>query len=69
MDGLATIDKIDLSRSLLPADTTWLSIEGGNHAQFGWYGDQSGDNPAKISRTTQQDQIISGTISLLGNLK
>ncbi len=69
LDGLATIDKIDLSRSLLPADTTWLSIEGGNHAQFGWYGDQSGDNPAIVSRTTQQDQIISGTISLLRSLK
>jgi hypothetical protein len=69
MDGLASIAKIDFSRSLLPADTTWLSIEGGNHAQFGWYGNQSGDNPAKISRTTQQDQIISGTISLLGSLK
>ena len=69
LDGLATIDKIDLSRSLLPADTIWLSITGGNHAQFGWYGDQSGDNPAKISRVTQQDQVISATLALLENLK
>jgi hypothetical protein len=27
-----------------------VSIEGGNHAQFGWYGPQEGDNPATISR-------------------
>jgi pimeloyl-ACP methyl ester carboxylesterase len=58
LDGLATGDKIDASRPLLPADTTWAAIEGGNHAQFGWYGDQPGDNPATISREEQQKQIL-----------
>ena len=58
LDGLATADKIDASRPLLPADTTWVPIEGGNHAQFGWYGDQPGDNPATISREQQQAQTI-----------
>jgi hypothetical protein len=42
-DGLATEDKIAASRPLLPLDTSWVAIEGGNHAQFGWYGPQSGD--------------------------
>jgi hypothetical protein len=64
-DGLATKDKIDASRGLLPPDTTWVSIEGGNHAQFGWYGDQSGDNPATISRQEQQDQIQQAVLDLL----
>ena len=68
LDGLATVEKIDLSKPLLPADTTWVLIEGGNHTQFGWYGDQSGDNPAKISRSNQQDQIISATTILVENL-
>jgi dienelactone hydrolase len=58
LDGLATGDKIDASRPLLPEDTTWAAIEGGNHAQFGWYGDQPGDNPATISREEQQKQIL-----------
>jgi dienelactone hydrolase len=58
LDGLATGDKIDASRPLLPADTTWAAIEGGNHAQFGWYGDQPGDNTATISREEQQNQIL-----------
>lgn len=65
LDGLATQAKIDASRELLPADTVWFPIDGGNHAQFGWYGDQSGDNPAGISRQEQQAQIIQATVELL----
>jgi len=68
-DGLATKDKIDASRELLPADTTWVPIEGGNHAQFGWYGDQSGDNPATISRQDQQAQLIQATLDLLQSVQ
>jgi dienelactone hydrolase len=68
-DGLATPDKIAASRPLLPADTRWVAIEGGNHAQFGWYGDQAGDNEATISRENQQQQIIAATADLLGSLE
>lgn len=68
-DGLATGDKIDASRPLLPAGTTWVQITGGDHAQFGWYGDQAGDNPASISRSDQQAQIITATLGLLESLK
>jgi hypothetical protein len=64
-DGLATKDKIDASRKLLPSNTTWVPIDGGNHAQFGWYGDQSGDNPATISRQDQQDLILQSVLDLL----
>ena len=64
-DGLATKDKIDASRELLPSDTTWVPIDGGNHAQFGWYGAQSGDNPAAISRQDQQEQILKAVLDLL----
>ena len=68
-DGLATKDKIDASRELLPADTTWVPIEGGNHGQFGWYGDQPGDNPATISRQDQQAQIIQATLDFLKSMQ
>jgi len=64
-DGLATEDKINASRELLPTDTVWVRIEGGNHAQFGWYGIQSGDNPATISRKDQQVQLTQATLELL----
>ena len=58
LDGLMTGAEVEASRMLLPADTVWVPIEGGNHAQFGWYGDQPGDNPATISREEQQAQTI-----------
>ena len=64
-DGLATGDEIVASRSLLPPDAQWTAIEGGNHAQFGWYGPQSGDNVATISREEQQAQIVAATLQLL----
>ena len=68
LDGLATGKKIEASRPLLPADTTWVSIGGGNHAQFGWYGSQAGDNPAAISRPDQQAQVLAATLELLESL-
>ncbi len=64
-DGLVTQDNIDASRSLLPADTNFVAIEGGNHAQFGWYGPQEGDLPATISHAEQQLQTVVATLQLL----
>ncbi len=68
LDGLATGEKIDSSRPLLPANTTWVAISGGNHAQFGWYGKQAGDNPASISRSDQQAQVVAATLDMLKGL-
>lgn len=64
-DGLSTPAKIEGSRALLPADTTFVAIEGGNHAQFGWYGVQSGDGVATISREEQQRQIVATMVNWL----
>jgi pimeloyl-ACP methyl ester carboxylesterase len=69
LDGLSTPEKVAASIPLLPADTTWVTIEGGNHAQFGWYGAQSGDNPATIPRAEQQAQIVRATLDFLAQLK
>jgi pimeloyl-ACP methyl ester carboxylesterase len=69
LDGLSTIDKIEASRSLLPADTVWAAIDGGNHAQFGWYGLQAGDNPASLSQEEQQTQIVDATAGFLATLQ
>jgi len=64
-DGLATPEKIAASRALLPQTTRWVTIAGGNHAQFGWYGMQTGDGPAAISREEQQGQVIEATLQVL----
>jgi len=67
-DGLVPVEKIEDSLKLLPAGTVRVEIEGGNHAGFGWYGEQQGDNTATISRQSQQEQVINATIDLLKKL-
>jgi len=69
LDGLATVENMAAYRGLLPAQTIFVPIQGGNHAQFGWYGDQPGDNPATISREDQQAQTVAATAALLASLK
>jgi len=68
LDGLATTEKIDASHPLLPPTTEWVAIEGGNHAQFGRYGPQSGDNPATIGPKEQQRLVVEATLRLLVSL-
>lgn len=67
-DGLSTPEDIIASKPLLPAETGYLEIQGGNHAQFGWYGDQPNDGVATISRQEQQDQIAAETLRLLASI-
>ena len=68
-DGLATQDDIAESRAYLPEATQWIEINGGNHAQFGWYGSQNGDGVATISREDQQQQAAMALIELLRGLE
>lgn len=68
-DGLATPAKIEASRGLLPARTRWVAIEGGNHAQFGQYGPQAGDNEPLASLTEQQARIVAATVDLLQRIE
>ena len=56
-DGLSTPEKIDESAHLLPADTIFVVIEGGNHAGFGAYGPQPGDGQATIPDADIRAQI------------
>jgi hypothetical protein len=64
-DGLTTPDDIARTTPLLPASTEFVVIAGGNHAQFGWYGEQRGDGAATISREDQQSQTVDATLRLL----
>jgi pimeloyl-ACP methyl ester carboxylesterase len=59
LDGLSTPAKIEAAKPLFPANTAFRVIEGGNHAQFAWYGPQKGDNAATITRENQQGQVRS----------
>ena len=50
---------------LLPADTIYVRIEGGDHHQFGSYEVNPKDHRATISRDAQHEQIIQATLDLL----
>lgn len=63
-DGLATVDEVLEAAPRLPPDTAFVGIEGGNHAQFGNYGDQRGDNPASISAEAQWDVTADALVAL-----
>ncbi len=50
------------SKRFFPEDFTEVVIDGGNHAQFGDYGEQSGDGEAAISAKEQQ-RITAGAVT------
>jgi len=64
-DGLSTPQEIRNSAHFLPADTFFLEIAGGNHAQFGSYGKQKGDGEALITPERQRDLIVEGIAGFL----
>lgn len=57
-DGVISRDKLEDGRNYAPERYVEYVIEGGNHAQFGDYGEQSGDGTALISREEQQRQTV-----------
>lgn len=58
VDGLATVEKIKNSKKLLSKNATMHMIKGGNHANFGMYGEQKGDNASLITPKAQQDETV-----------
>jgi pimeloyl-ACP methyl ester carboxylesterase len=64
-DGLASVEEVEGNRHLLPPHTQWVSVEGGNHSQFGWYGFQPGDRRATIPAAEQRRIMIRAVIAAL----
>lgn len=62
-DGVLNMEKVAEGKSQMPADYTEICIEGGNHAQFGNYGEQ--DHTAGISREEQQKQTGDAILDLM----
>lgn len=67
-DEVADEDRVRAGLTQLPPDSELAEIEGGNHAGFGWYGDQPGDGVATISRTEQTAQTAEAILRLLERL-
>ena len=56
VDDLGNKETYDKSKELMDYNLTEYVIDGGNHAQFGSYGKQSGDGVATISPENQRIQ-------------
>ena len=56
-NNIPNTENFNDKRHLLPADTTFIGIEGANHAQFGDYGPQKGDVVASIGLAEQHEQV------------
>ena len=54
-DGVMNREKYENNKKNLPADFSEIIIEGGSHAYFGMYGEQSGDG---IATLTPEEQIL-----------
>ena len=65
-DGVLDMEKYEEAKDLLPEEHTEVIIKGGNHAQFGDYGEQDGDGIATISADEQQDATANAIIEFIG---
>lgn len=57
-DGVLNMTKLRDGDKYLPESAARYVIEGGNHAQFGSYGEQKGDGRADISAEEQQRRTV-----------
>jgi hypothetical protein len=68
LDALAPPAEIAAARGRLPAGSRYVEIAGGNHAQFGEYGSQSGDGLAEIPGPIQRKAAVEEALALLDRL-
>lgn len=61
-DGVLNMKSFEAGKSKVPADALYFVIPGGNHAGFGSYGSQKGDNPASISAEEQRKETIAAIV-------
>ncbi|GAA0351545.1 alpha/beta hydrolase [Alkalibacterium iburiense] len=64
-DTIINETQYEETQSLLPDDTSYVSIEGGNHSQFGYYGFQDGDGRSEITREEQHQQVVEAILTVL----
>ena len=63
-----TDESVSARKHLLPSDTQYIKIEGGDHHQFGSYLLTTEEKLATISREVQHVQILSAMVELLQSI-
>ncbi len=64
-DGVLDMDTYEECKENLPEDFEEVIIEGGNHANFGYYGEQKGDGEATIDRAEQISLAVQSVVSFI----
>lgn len=65
-DMVLNQEKFKESKAYMPDGYKEISIEGGNHANYGYYGEQKGDGTATISREEQQKIVVEEINEFIG---
>lgn len=64
-DQIMVRDQYEQRKTLLPPETDYIRIEGGNHSQFGYYGFQKGDGKSLLSREEQHKQVVDAIMNTI----
>lgn len=64
-DTVLNMEKLEEGREYMPEAYTEVCIEGGNHAQFGAYGEQEGDGTATITGEQQLEQTLEAILAMI----
>lgn len=67
-DKVLNLDKYNESKQFMDDNLTEVVIDGANHAQFAYYGNQSGDGIAGISAESQQKQSVNEILAFIGDV-
>lgn len=68
-DKVADLNKVKNAKKVMPANSKFIEIPGGNHAGFGDYGEQKGDGKSLISNKEQINITSSEIIKFLEAIK
>ena len=63
-DGVLNRDRVEAGKAYVQGPYSEYVIDGGNHAQFGNYGIQRGDSPARL--TSEEQQALTAAYILKG---
>lgn len=64
-DNVLDLEKYNESKSLVKGNFTEYIIKGANHAQFAYYGNQSGDGIAEITAEMQQKETVNKILGFI----
>ncbi|WP_138755702.1 alpha/beta hydrolase [Paenibacillus sinopodophylli] len=68
-DGVLNWEAWSEGKKFMPSQTEYVTVEGGNHGQFGSYGSQKGDKQASIKPEEQLERVSSAIIGWMKGIQ